>query len=301
MNRALTFMLLVFIACVPARSAFGDDHHKEWLEFLEGTWNLRIPKIDEESVATYTRKSDGNAMLARFDHGDGTGGAELIGWDSNREIVLVTGYGSDDGNFWRIEFNEITDDTMSGSHTGRLPDGTAYKNQVKLEKKDDDHIEWHSVGKSGEGEEVSMDGYLTRISSSSGPGWSKEQMSAWSALKEQVSLGQDREWDEHEKYIHSKLSAWGDDLPSPVSFDGMEYWMTLEDHAPPSITHHLVPVNVVVVDDVAIINAYLHVLKKAEDEPAEVIYRLHNTWKKADGQWRLLATYNTLVSNNDDD
>ena len=55
----------------------------------------------------------------------------------------------------------------------------------------------------------------------------------------------------------------------------------------------------------AIINFYLHVLTRDEDdedgEQVEQIFRGHNTWKKEDGRWLLLSTYNTMVEAADDD
>ena len=53
---------------------------------------------------------------------------------------------------------------------------------------------------------------------------------------------------------------------------------------------------VIVVEDVAVINAYLHILSRSEDdEQKEKILRLHNTWKKENGKWLLLSTFNTNV------
>ena len=68
------------------------------------------------------------------------------------------------------------------------------------------------------------------------------------------------------------------------------------------IAHNMVPVSVVVVDDVAIINFYLHILTKGDkDEQKEMIIRGHNTWKKEKGRWLLLATYNTRVKVENED
>ena len=68
------------------------------------------------------------------------------------------------------------------------------------------------------------------------------------------------------------------------------------------IAHNMVPVSVVVVDDVAIINFYLHILTKDDEgEQKELIIRGHNTWKKEKGRWLLLATYNTRVETEEDD
>ena len=134
---------------------------------------------------------------------------------------------------------------------------------------------------------------------------SKEQLEPWSALKRQVGLYSQRNWKEHEKYIHPKIVDWGDSMPFPIQ-DGdgeaKKYFEQVEDAADKVVAFHLVPVSVVVAGDVAIINAYAHVLTKPDGKSVEKIFRLHNTWKKEDGRWKLLATYNTsLAPANSDD
>ena len=132
---------------------------------------------------------------------------------------------------------------------------------------------------------------------------SKEQMEPWSALKDQVGLYIKRDWKEHDKYIHPKIIDWGDSMPTPVHFgdDAKRYWEQVEDGTEKVVAHHMIPVSVVVAGDVAIINAYLHVLTKPDGKSVEKIYRLHNTWKKEEGRWQLLATYNTTVSSGESD
>lgn len=128
--------------------------------------------------------------------------------------------------------------------------------------------------------------------------FTEEQLAPWTALEEQVDLGMRHQWDAMEKYLHPNLSAWGDSLPAPIAFSGKayDYFRKLGETDDMLVAHHLVPVSVTVVGDVAIINAYHHVLTKDDEgEAKETIYRLHNTWKKGDGQWKLLATYNTVV------
>ncbi|MGI6414818.1 MAG: nuclear transport factor 2 family protein [Thermoguttaceae bacterium] len=133
---------------------------------------------------------------------------------------------------------------------------------------------------------------------------SKEQSEPWSTLNRQVGLYFQRDWKEHDKYIHRKIVDWGDSMPSPIhSGDGeaKKYFEQVEDGADKVVAFHLVPVSVVVAGDVAIINAHLHVLTKPDGKSVEKIFRLHNTWKKEDGRWQLLATYNTSIASGDCD
>ena len=134
----------------------------------------------------------------------------------------------------------------------------------------------------------------------------EKQMGPWSALEEQVGLDIKQDWKGMKKFMHPKGCFWGDNLPAPVSMKSYSYYSKLRNGEDDIVAHHLVPVSVVVVDDVAIINFYCHVLTRTEDdeedeEQEEKIFRGHNTWKKEDGRWLLLSTYNTLVEVKDDD
>ena len=129
-----------------------------------------------------------------------------------------------------------------------------------------------------------------------------EQMGPWSALEEQVGLDLKRDWEGAKKFHHPKGCYWGDISPSPVSMKAFPYYTKFRDGEDEVVAHHLVPVSVVVVDDVAIINFYLHVLTRTQKgEQMEKIGRGHNTWKKEKGRWLLLSTYNTMVETGDDD
>jgi hypothetical protein len=148
---------------------------------------------------------------------------------------------------------------------------------------------------------------FTASSLAHGQELTKEQMGPWSALEEQVALDIKQDWEGMKKFLHPKACFWGDQLPSPVSVTSSSYYAKLRAAEDEIVAHHLVPVSVVVVDDVAIINFYCHVLTQTEDEDEEdgkqieKIFRGHNTWKKEHGQWLLLATYNTVVETDDDD
>jgi hypothetical protein len=130
----------------------------------------------------------------------------------------------------------------------------------------------------------------------------EEQMGPWSALEKQVALDVRQDWEAVKEFIHPKGCFWGDQLPSPVSVKSNSYYMKLRAGEDEIVGHHLVPVSVVVVDDVAIINFYCHLLTKPEDgKQVERIIRGHNTWKKEGGRWLLLSTYNTQVTKPDGD
>jgi len=126
----------------------------------------------------------------------------------------------------------------------------------------------------------------------------EEQQAPWNALEEQVALDMKRDLRGEMKYIHPKACLWGDDMPVPDSpsekaFSYYQQWMEGQDEV---VAHNMIPVSVVVVDDVAIINFYLHMLtRNSKGKQQEVIIRGHNTWKKEEDRWLLFATYNTKV------
>ncbi len=127
------------------------------------------------------------------------------------------------------------------------------------------------------------------------------QKEVWEALEEQTALGAKKDWEEMRKYLHPSLNIWGDNLPTPVSLNekSFKYFTGIEKDE--VLERYLAPVSVVVVDNVAIINCYEHLFhSNDEGEEVEVIFRLHNTWKKHEGKWKLLATYNTKVESEDD-
>ncbi|MEM6471336.1 MAG: nuclear transport factor 2 family protein [Planctomycetota bacterium] len=128
-----------------------------------------------------------------------------------------------------------------------------------------------------------------------------EQLEPWSALKKQVGLFWERNWDEHVKYIHPKYVDWGDTMAAsmPLNEESRKYWEEVQDGTDKIVAFYLSPVAVVVSGDVAIINADLHTVAKPDGKSVEVLYRLHNTWKKENGRWLLLATRNKVVGSDD--
>lgn len=134
----------------------------------------------------------------------------------------------------------------------------------------------------------------------------EEQMGPWSALEKQIALDVAQDWEGTKDFLHPQACFWGDRLPSPVSTKAYSYYAKLRAGEDEIVAHHLVPVSVVVIDDVAIVNFYCHVLTRSKDEDdeggehVEKIFRGHNTWKKEQGRWLLLANYNTVVETDDD-
>ncbi len=140
----------------------------------------------------------------------------------------------------------------------------------------------------------------------SGQELTEEQKGPWSALEEQVGLDIKQDWEGTKKFMHPRGCFWGDMLPAPVSVKSDSYYAKLREGEDEVVAHHLIPVSVVVVDDVAIINFYCLILTRTETDEGDVkqvekVVRGHNTWKKENDRWLLLSTYNTMVETKDDD
>jgi hypothetical protein len=124
----------------------------------------------------------------------------------------------------------------------------------------------------------------------------KEQAGVWAALEEQVGLDVKQDWEGMKKFMHPKGCFWSDTSPTPSSMTSYSYYAKLRSGEDEIVANRLVPVSVVVVDDVAIINFYgYNVVKTKDGRTVEKILRGHNTWKKENGRWLLLSTYNTEV------
>jgi len=115
--------------------------------------------------------------------------------------------------------------------------------------------------------------------------WNQDQREVWETLETQIGHYQAARFDENSKHIHDQAVFWGPDSPIPgyvSEFPGPDSAATR--------AHKLFPLSVDVHGDTAIINAYLRSL----GDQGWVSLRLHNTWIKRNGAWKLLATYNTV-------
>ena len=128
--------------------------------------------------------------------------------------------------------------------------------------------------------------------------WTAEQKEVWKALDDQISTGVKGDletmWDE---YIHPDCSLWWTAVTVPVDRETAKKldtaWFQLggKYHA-----FTLTPLTIKVYDDFAILNFYVfgYHSEPGSDEIKQHSVRLHNTWKKENGRWLLLATHNVF-------
>ncbi len=154
--------LLVFGSVLTsAVSVSADHHHKDFWKFLKGEWTYEIPELELKGTATWRLAAKGNVLMSRFEDETGLIGIETCGWRRDTKKMVAVGYGSK-GNYWHIEFEKITPDTIEGPTYGVLPDGRSYEGKFVGKKVNEDRYEWEFVGKTGEGEELKTSGKYDR-------------------------------------------------------------------------------------------------------------------------------------------
>ncbi|MCS7466056.1 hypothetical protein NZK35_05125 [Stieleria sp. ICT_E10.1] len=148
-----------------ARTSSEDaqSNYKKWLEYLDGKWSYKITgDLQEEGLATFKKLGEGFTMNAKFESSNGVG-FESGGWDSTRELMLVTGYGSSDGEYWRLELKSNGEGKWNGTHYTVLPDGSDVTARFTISTIDKSNAEWTSEGMTSNGASVKMNGKFTRI------------------------------------------------------------------------------------------------------------------------------------------
>lgn len=126
--------------------------------------------------------------------------------------------------------------------------------------------------------------------------WSAEEKEVWQVLEDQISTGVKGDLETMwEKYIHPDCSLWSSEIAVPIDLqsakklDTARFQLGMKYHA-----FTLTPLTIKVYDDFAILNFYVfgYHSEPGSDEIKRHSVRLHNTWKKENGRWLLLATHN---------
>ena len=77
------------------------------------------------------------------------GRTRFLSWTSSR------------GNYWQLDLKFETD-APQGLHYGTLPDGRPFEGEFKATKKDENHFECKTVGKTGDGQPLALSGKYER-------------------------------------------------------------------------------------------------------------------------------------------
>jgi hypothetical protein len=296
------------------------------LSYLVGSWKVEGKRGDDEFGGTATYKWAPNKEKHKYclvtnwlvgPDGNIPPGISIMGWNSANRCIVESGFDAQ-GNFyethwvvksrtqWKGEFSNVRDgEKVEGRGVVVKKGPTEFVYEAETTTGETGRTVFTKVTKEREtGKQEKPKSIASPLAS--GQELTEEQKGPWSALEEQVGLDIKQDWKGTEKFMHPKGCFWGDMLPAPVSMKSEPYYEKLREGEDEAVAHHLIPVSVVVVDDVAIINFYLLLLTRTEDDngngkQVEKVYRGHNTWKKEKGRWLLLSTYNTMVETKDDD
>jgi hypothetical protein len=141
----------------------ADHHHKEWWDFLLGSWsyeNQLGADISKTGTLTFKMAPSGEAMTGEWREDGGSSAYEVAGWKADKKVLQVNGYGTE-SSYWQIDVTEFGD-SLKGSHHGQLPDGTSYKGEIALTKTGDHSWTWEFTGETADGEKLEMSGKMER-------------------------------------------------------------------------------------------------------------------------------------------
>lgn len=293
----LRFHSCLLIACVTlgifSQHSFAAEPHEVWLQALVGTWTWK-DSVRGDVTVTFQRHDDAACLVGTGK--DETGSfVAIVGWEAATKSLTDTGFHSNGGNA-RIVYNDVAEATLKGVQKSSGPGGKPQLDSTFQVVRKGDTLTVTTTDSKGE----SSTTVISKEKNAVGTGMTKVEQEVWETLKKQVAKDLDKDWEGMGKYIHPSACFWGDNLPHPVSAspETIDYYAALRASEGKIIAHQLIPVSVVVVEDVAIVNFYGHAIVEGDDdERKEQIVRGHNTWKKENGRWLLLSTYNTMVTN----
>jgi hypothetical protein len=158
--RRLTAILLAVCVVAGAGRTNAEEPHEAWWKYLKGEWTYEIPELDIKADATWRVAAKGNAVVGRFTEGDEVVSIEVGGYRDDTKTMVVTGYSSR-GTYWQLDLKFKTD-APEGLHYGTLPDGRPFEGEFKATKKDENQFEWKMVGKTGDGQPLTLSGKYER-------------------------------------------------------------------------------------------------------------------------------------------
>ncbi len=132
----------------------AEHHHKEWWKYMTGTWITESSFNGGEpwkNTVTRAMAPTGEALTAQLRGEDGSSAYEVEGWQREKNMLVLNGYGSE-GNNWQLEYDKIGEDTMEGNGAGVLPDGMIVRGKIVLQKVDADQYTLSFDGKRDDGE-----------------------------------------------------------------------------------------------------------------------------------------------------
>src|SRR6056297_1858604 len=129
-------------------------------EFLTGDWDFTNSKGLVATVSFET-VAGGQASLGHWMTDDGKTAIETVGWNKDKNCLVVSGFGTS-GNYWHIEYTEVTADRCSGPSKVVHYDGSYVEGILTIKKVDADTVALYTDGKDENGEAVEVDAQFKR-------------------------------------------------------------------------------------------------------------------------------------------
>ena len=140
---------------------------------------------------------------------------------------------------------------------------------------------------------------ITLLSSAQlfGQEWSEEQQEVWQALENFFELRTNNDAEGIKALIHKDFVGWGWGNYATYDYASMQKWA---DHMNPKETkyiyHNLKPMEILVIDDIAVLLFYGHFFKTVDDKEMVEQAQFTNVWKKEGGKWLLIASTGSVLS-----
>lgn len=137
---------------------------------------------------------------------------------------------------------------------------------------------------------------LTQVS---GQEWSEEQMEIWQASENWFELQTKNDAEGIKALIHKDFVGWGWGFYTTYGYTEMIKWADrMIPEGTESIYHTLNPMEILVINDVAVLYFYGSFIKTVDGKQTVEQGQFMNVWKKEDGQWLLIAGNGKFLSQN---
>ncbi len=159
MNR-LSFLVIAIAVSLSSKSFAEEPAYKEWMEYFHGSWTGQ--SSDGKASEVEFKYVPGNyAMIGT--RPPGSGGVQLVGWQSDRKVLVDTEYDAN-GSYSEIEYSDFGDNVMRGKfvHLWDAENGDLSGATIVVTKEGDDLASMVITGKTKSGEPVEIRGKLRR-------------------------------------------------------------------------------------------------------------------------------------------
>ena len=154
---ALATLLLTSALLTPELEAA--ELHKDWLKHLSGKWASK-DSMGTTGESKAELRLDGNLVVAKGKNSLGLEVVTVTAWEPDKKALVMTSY-DNTGMYFRITFNKITANSITGTQTGQAEGLGAYTGQMTLTKTVNGY-HWAGKFKTANGGQAEVQGTSTR-------------------------------------------------------------------------------------------------------------------------------------------